>query len=124
MQSLYFVAAALCFVVGLGHSIVGERYILIPLLRRTDLPKMFGGTAFTARTLRFAWHLSSVAWWGSGALFCYMAMNRLSPTSVAGVLAGVFLISAAVAFAVSRGRHFAWLLCLAIGVIALYGAQA
>src|SRR5450432_3266678 len=112
MQSLYFVAASLCFILGLGHSIVGERYILIPLCRRTDLPKLFGSAVLTARTLRFAWHLGTVAWWGAGVLFCYMARDRLSPAIVVGVLAGVFLASAAVAFVVSRGRHFAWLLFL------------
>ena len=124
MQSLYFVAAGLCFVLGLVHSVLGERYILIRLFRRTDLPKLFGGTEFTARTLRFAWHLTSVAWWGSGALFCYMARDRLSSASVAGVLAGVFLVSAAVTLVASRGRHLAWPIFLAIGVIALYGSQA
>jgi hypothetical protein len=124
MQSLYFVAASLCLILGLGHSFVGERYILMRLCRRTDLPKLFGSTELTARTLRFAWHLCSVAWWGAGAIFCYMALDRLSRTSVAGVLAGVFLISAAVTFVLSRGRHFAWLIFLAIGLIALYGVQA
>ena len=124
MQSLYFVAASLCFVLGLGHSIVGERYILLPLRSRTDLPKLFGSAELTARTLRFAWHLCTVAWWGAGAIFCYMALDRLSTATVAGILAGVFLISAVVTFVVSRGRHFAWLLFLAIGVIALYGSQA
>jgi len=124
MQTLYFVAAGLCFALGLVHSVLGERYILIRLFRRTDLPKLFGGTEFTARTLRFAWHLTSVAWWGSAALFCYMARDRLSYASVAGVLAGVFLVSAVVTLVASRGRHLAWPVFLAIGLIALYGSQA
>jgi hypothetical protein len=124
MQSLYFVAASLCLILGLGHSVVGERYILIRLCRRTDLPKLFGSAVLTARTLRFAWHLCTVAWWGAGVIFCYMARDRLSPTTVAGVLAGVFLVSAVVTFVVSRGRHFAWLFFFAIGLIALYGSQA
>jgi hypothetical protein len=124
MQSLYFVAAGLCFILGLGHSVLGERYILIRLFRRADLPTLFGGTEFTARTLRFAWHLTSVAWWGSGVIFCYLAQGRLSPTSVAGILSGVFLVSAAVTLVASRGRHLAWLLFLAVGVIAFYGSQA
>ena len=124
MQSLYFVAAGLCFALGLAHSILGERYILTRLFRRNDLPRLFGGTEFTARTLRFAWHLTTVAWWGAAALFCYMARDRVSSASVAGVLAGVFLVSAAVTLVASRGRHFAWPVFLAIGVIALYGSQA
>jgi hypothetical protein len=124
MQSLYFVAASLCFILGLGHSIVGERYILLPLCRRTDLPRLFGSADLTARTLRFSWHLGTVAWWGTGAIFCYMAQGHLSPAIVAGVLAGVFLGSSVLTLVLSRGRHFAWLLFLAIGAIALYGSQA
>lgn len=123
MQFLYFVAAALCFFLGAAHSVLGERYILIRLFRRTDLPKLFGGPEFTIRTLRFAWHLTSVAWWGAAALFCYMALDRLTVAAVAGVLAVVFLVSAAVTLVASRGRHFAWPVFLAIGVIALYGSQ-
>ena len=124
MPSLYFLAAGLCFAIGLAHSVLGERYILIRLFRRTDLPKLFGGTEFTTRTLRFAWHLTTIAWWGAAALFCCMARDRLTPASVAGVLAGVFLTSAVVTLVASRGRHFAWPIFLIIGVIALHGAQS
>ncbi len=35
-------------------SILGEKYILIRLLRR-DLPNLFSGDSFTKQTLRFAW---------------------------------------------------------------------
>jgi len=124
MQTLYFVAAALCLLIGAAHSVLGERYILIRLFRRTDLPKLFGGTEFTTRTLRFAWHLTTVAWWGAGALFCYMARDQVTSAAVAGVLASVFLVSAAVTLVASRGRHLAWPVFLAIGVIALLGAGA
>ena len=124
MQSLYFIAAGLCFALGLAHSVLGERYILTRLFRRTDLPKLFGGTEFTERTLRFAWHLTSIFWWGAAVIFCYMARDRLTTASVAGVLAGVFLVSGAITLVASRGRHLAWPVFLAIGVIALYGSQA
>jgi len=51
---LVTIAAALCFALGLAHSVLGERYILVHLFRRTDLPKLFGDDRFTRRTLRFA----------------------------------------------------------------------
>ncbi len=121
---LYLVAAVLAFGVGLAHSFLGEKYILIRLFRRTDLPKLFGDTEFTVRTLRFAWHLTTVAWWGAAGLFLLMAQRPLSSAVVSAVLAGVFLVSAAVTLVASRGRHLAWPVFLAIGAIALYGAQA
>jgi len=62
MNALLFLAAALALLLAAAHSYLGERYILIRLLRRTDLPRLFGGVEFTKQTLRFAWHLTSVAW--------------------------------------------------------------
>jgi hypothetical protein len=55
MTSALYVAAALMVGVGIAHSVLGERYILMRLFRRGELPRLFGGTEFTARTLRFAW---------------------------------------------------------------------
>ena len=121
---LYLLAAALAVALGVAHSFLGEKYILIRLFRRSDLPKLFGGTEFTIRTLRFAWHLTSVAWWGAAALLFLLARGPLSSSAVSGVLAAVFLVSAGIIFVASRGRHLAWPVFLAIGFIALYGAPA
>jgi hypothetical protein len=121
---LYLLAALLCVALGVAHSYLGERYILIRLFRRTDIPKLFGGTEFTIRTLRFAWHLTSVAWWGIGALFFLMAQGPLSSSTVASVIAVVFLLSAGVTLIASRGRHLAWPVFLVVGLIALYGSMA
>ena len=82
MSTPYIVAAILCFGVGLAHSVLGEKYILIRLFRRPDLPKLFGGTEFTVRTLRFAWHLTTIAWWGAMAMFFEMARGPLDSATV------------------------------------------
>jgi len=124
MYALYIVATVLCFSVGIAHSVLGERYILVRLFRRPDLPKLFGGTEFTIRTLRFAWHLTTIAWWGAAAMFYKMAQGPLTSSTAASILACVFLTSAAITLVASRGRHLAWPVFLAIGAIALYGAQA
>lgn len=57
-------AAGLTILLAAAHSYLGERYILIRLLRREDLPRLFGGVDLTKQTLRFAWHLTSIAWVG------------------------------------------------------------
>jgi hypothetical protein len=120
---LFGLAATLCAIVGLAHSVLGERYILTRLFRRSELPPLLGGTEFTRRTLRFAWHLTSLAWWGFAALFASMAQGPLTTARTCAVLAIVFLINAAVTFGASRGRHLAWPIFLAIGVIAALGAR-
>ncbi len=120
MTAALIFAAILAFGVGLAHSVLGERYILIRLFRRTDLPRLFGGTEFTLRTLRFAWHLTTVAWWGFGAIFILLAAQTFSIRSVSWVLAATFLLTGATTAIVSRGRHLAWPVFLAIGAISAW----
>ena len=64
MSSLLWTGAVLASAIGLTHSVLGDRYVLIRLFRR-PLPKLFGGEWFTRRTLGFAWHLTTLAWWGA-----------------------------------------------------------
>jgi hypothetical protein len=71
---MLYTAALLSVVLGLAHSVLGERYILVRLLRDKNLPKLFGGTAFTAHTLRFAWHITTLAWFGFAALLVQLAV--------------------------------------------------
>lgn len=126
MNVLLVVAATLVFLLGAAHSYLGERYILIRLFRRADLPRLFGSDLFTRRTLRFAWHLTSVVWWGIAALLLAGARadSRTLPLAQVGaVVAATALASAVVTFAGSRGRHLAWLVFLAIGVLAWLGTH-
>lgn len=122
MEIWLYIAALLAFAVGLAHSILGERYILIRLFRRADLPHLFGGPEFTVRTLRFAWHITTIAWWGLAAIIVLVAEDAASRPSLLYVLAAVFLLSAALAAAGSRLRHLAWLVFAAIGLIVLVAA--
>ncbi len=73
MSVALLIAAALLVAIAAAHSLLGERYILMRLFRRGPLPKLFGSDWFTRRTLRFAWHLTSVAWLGFAALLVYFA---------------------------------------------------
>lgn len=121
---LYLIAAFLAFSIGVAHSVLGERYILIRLFRRSDLPQLFGGTEFTTRTLRFAWHLTTIAWWAAATLFVALAQAPLTSNRVSFILGIMFLATTLVTLIVSRGRHLAWPVFLAIGAIALYGSFA
>lgn len=113
-------AAVLALLTGVAHSYLGERYILIRLFRRSDLPHLFGSDVFTRRTLRVAWHLTSIAWWGSAVLF--WALGRGSTRVGLQVLGGTFLVSALVTAVGSRGRHLAWPVFLLIAILAWIGA--
>lgn len=122
-EGLLYVAAFLLIAIGVAHSWLGERYILTRLFRRNNLPKLFGGTEFTQRTLRFAWHLTSVAWWGFAVIVIMLAHPPLSVRHIGLVIGITFLIHSVVTLIASRGRHFAWPVFLVIGGIAVYVTQ-
>jgi hypothetical protein len=124
MNTPLIVAALLLLALGLVHSVLGERYILMRLFRRADLPRLFGSDLFTRRTLRFAWHLTTVVWWGIGLLLVWAARpQRLTIAETGTILAGTALASAAVSLVGSRGRHPAWAVFIAVGMAIWAGTR-
>lgn len=122
MSYWLYAASALLISVAIAHSYLGERYILRRLFRRTEIPKLFGGTEFTVRTLRFAWHITSIAWFGFAALFILLAMSPEPSRAMSGVLAGTLIATCLAIFVGSRGKHLAWIVFLVTGGIAFYAA--
>ncbi|GGA77600.1 hypothetical protein GCM10011521_14890 [Arenimonas soli] len=112
-------AALLILVLGLAHSILGERYILVRLFRRPDLPKVLGSTEFTVQTLRFAWHITTVAWFGFGALLLAASRGQLDSQSAMQIIGCAALASGALPLLFTRGKHLSWLVLFAIGGLAL-----
>ncbi len=112
-------AALLGFLLGLAHSGLGERYILTRLFRRDNLPKLFGGTEFTSRTLRFAWHLTTIAMWGLAALLWQASTGALDHDAVLRTIGWTFLASGLLPLIITRGKHLSWIVLFAIGAIAL-----
>ena len=123
MSTLLYIAASLVVAVGIAHSYLGERYILIRLFRRGDLPKILGSAAFTARTLRFAWHITSIAWLGLAAVLLVLALPPADSTALGMVVGCTFLAHGVVALVGSRGRHLSWPVFLAIGILAIYATR-
>jgi hypothetical protein len=113
-------AAFLAIAMGVAHSVLGERYILMRLFRRADLPKLFGGTEFTARTLRFAWHVTSIAWFGFAALLLQAGGEGPAGSRVLRIVGLTFIASGILPLACTRGRHLSWLVMFAIGGVALW----
>lgn len=110
------VGAILTFATGLAHSYLGERYILIRLFRQ-PLPKLFGDDKFTKQTLRFAWHLTSIAWFGLGAVLFLLYLGDLSRSNLLNVIGTTFAITALTALLASRGKHISWVFFSAVSII-------
>ena len=122
MILLLVLAALLAVALGLAHSWLGEKYIIVRLFRRLDLPKLFGSDKFTRQTIRFAWHLTTVAWWGFAVVLIVLSGSIVGIDIDQGLLLAIaftFLASAALAPVFTRGRHLSWVVFLAIAAICI-----
>jgi len=120
---MLYIASLLTILIGIVHSLLGEKYILIRLFRQDNLPKLLGSDWFTKRVLRFAWHLTTIVWWGfAGILYLLALPSENIETDILWVIFGVFLFSAILAAVASRGKHLSWLVFGSIATICCYVA--
>ena len=122
MAGLLYTAAVLAVALGAAHSVLGERFILKRLFRRSDLPKLFGTSEFTIQTLRFAWHITTVAWFGLAALLVHAGRGDLAVPGMLQIIGLTFVASGALPLLITRGKHWSWLVLFVIGGIALWCA--
>lgn len=115
---MLIIASLLLVLCGLVHSILGERYILSRLFKRDNLPHLFGSDQFTKGTLRFAWHITTLAWFGFAALL------MLNPDSTAVLLTVslVFALSGVLSGFYTKGKHLSWLVFFIISALTLCSA--
>lgn len=108
------VTIAICLVVlGVAHSALGESEILKPLFAEQW---SIGTPRWAAdRILRFAWHLTSIAWIALGAI--------VLGGDVLPIVGTMSLISAIAIFVMLRG-HLAWPLFLIAGLASFYADGA
>ena len=114
-MALLIVASILLVICGLAHSVLGERYILIRLFKRDNLPQLFGGDAFTKGTLRFAWHITSLAWFGFAVLLVLLPDS----TVVRLTVCIIFAISGLFSAYYTKGKHLSWPVFFIISALTL-----
>lgn len=119
---MLFVGAFLLIFVGFVHSYLGEKYILIRLFKRDNLPKLLGSDWFTKRVLRFAWHITTLAWWGFAVILYFLSTPTDNLRSeILITIAVVFAMSGVVSLLFSRGKHLSWLLFFGIASTCVFG---
>ncbi len=112
---MLLMGAFLLVFIGLVHSYLGEKYLLIRLFKRDNLPKLLGSDWFTKRVLRFAWHLTTIAWWGFAAILYFLSTpSHDVREEILMTIAVVFTISGVISLLFSRGKHLSWLFFFAI----------
>lgn len=112
----------LLFFIGFVHSYLGEKYILIRLFRRDNLPELLGSDWFTKRVIRFAWHLTTLAWWGFAVILYLLSQpSQNLRAEILMTITVVFAISGVVSLVLSRGKHLSWLFFFGIAGSSLFG---
>ena len=114
-----YACSALLLITALVHSVLGERRLIVPLLRSRE---GILGAELARFLLRFVWHFMSI-------LFAVIAGALLANQQDAGSGRTVLLLGTAIGVGgagvfdavATRGRHIGWPLLVLIGVFALLG---
>ena len=119
---LMLLGAGLLVVGGVIHSYLGETLLFPRLFALPDLPLFRNDRRFTEAVLRYAWHLTSFAWWGIAAAIAVMPLAA-DVHRVGRILgATVFLTGAIIVFTCGV-RHPGWLIFMTAGACILYGTR-
>lgn len=113
-------AAILLFLVGLMHSVLGEKNLIRPLLAREDFPVILGSVRNAKLTLWFGWHALTLFWWAQAIVLIVMARHpgaAVETTLLTWALACG--IMGMLALVVSKGRHLSWIFFLPLAGLML-----
>ena len=117
-----YACAGLLLITAMVHSVLGERRLIMPLLRSRDGVLSSELARFL---LRFVWHFMSI-------LFAIIAATLIASQQAPSSLMDVLLAATAIgiggaglfdAFA-TQGRHIGWPMLVLIGVFALLALRA
>ena len=123
MNLMLLVAGLLSALIGIAHSVLGEKLVLGPLFERGEVTKLLGSTVFAHRTLRFTWHLTTVLLLGIGVVVVDLSLSAPNSTStcIIQVLAATFAVCSLLSLIGARGKHFSWWVFLIIAVLLWLG---
>lgn len=122
MEAALLISAGLTGLLGIVHSALGEARLIGPLLAPATRTGLLAKSAAARGILRFAWHLTSIAWWGLAAVLAAYALAGpgQAETAVLAAVAATLVVTGVMIFATSRGRHLAWpVFLLAAGLAVL-----
>jgi len=122
MNVLLFIAGLLSILLGMAHSLLGERLI-------------FSGWRKTPPAIRqrhkniiwASWHLGSFLGFGIGGALIFLSkqtelISPLKPVFVS-LICG-FILSSLIVFYATKGKHPGWIVLLIIAVLILFGLKS
>jgi hypothetical protein len=114
--------AALLIVTALVHSVLGERRLIVPLLRSRE--GVLGST-LARFLLRFVWHFMSILFAIIAATLFASQFDGSSATNVLLASTAIGVGGAGICDAIAtRGRHIGWPMLVLIGIFAVLALKA
>jgi hypothetical protein len=98
MNPWFLAASILSYVLGIGHSALGEwtgNRVLVKRIQGMTLFEEAEKDLQGKRVVRLAWHATSIMWCGFGTLLLYAAFIELNPqiTSMMRIVSLTFLLT-------------------------------
>jgi hypothetical protein len=122
MNYFWLTASLFTFLLGVSHSIMGERVFLKRLFKRKFLDELAIDEHIN-RTTHIAWHLTTLGWWNMAAVLLIVAWHPTDPIAILVMrVTGAFcLFSGLFSLVGSKGRHLLGLVFLLIALLILIG---
>ena len=120
MNPWLFSAAILMIIVGLVHSVLGER-LIFNRLRDVGLIPTVGGSHLRERHVRIlwaTWHFASVLGWAAAIILLYAA-NTAVPMLVIHALVAAAAAGGILVLVGTRGQHPGWIALLVVALLVL-----
>ncbi len=114
MNAPLFIAGMLAFAIGLIHSVLGEKFVVVPLCG-DNCPPIGRSQSFMRQVVRFAWHITTLLLWGFSALLINMSMASRGLFTARAIVGWTFFVCAIASLIGVRGRHYSWVV---FGIIA------
>jgi hypothetical protein len=108
MSVVLALASLAILAVAATHSILGEIKLIGLLVAPATRAGLLAKSEFARQVLRFAWHLTTIAWIALAGELAVVASGSDARRGALVVCALAFLETGLVTFAASRGRHLAW----------------
>lgn len=132
MNGYLIAAALLAFLVGLVHSVLGERLIFQRLRRspRGGIVPIRSGERLHENHMRIlwaSWHALTAFGWGSATILLWLALpdaRSAFPRLIEWALAMTTFVAAALVFAGTRGKHVGWAGLLGVSALIYLGSLA
>jgi hypothetical protein len=115
-ETLFLAAGVACVASALIHSLLGEAWLVGPLVRgRSGVM----GRQISRQVTRLAWHWTSVLWLMIGGVLVSAGLGHAVDTWLLACIGGVHLVLGLFDAVITRGRHLGWPLLILIGGLTL-----